>query len=247
MAFVPNNFSKVDGYASDADAVVNVWMYNSLSDTEATVEAADYFLSIYERLSVNDLMFLIMEDGSATGLYLVSAASSTTVTITGFATIGAGGVDTTQLADDAVTTAKLNEDTIQYVAVNLSAANIIAMYATPVVLLAAGGADTLHRVVHAELVVDYGAAQFTGGGALAIQYDTTANGAGVLASAALAAATLNGYSADSTVGLAGASASGAASAKVNTGLYMSNLTGAFATGDSVVTVHLWYQTVVAGL
>lgn len=270
MAFVAKNFVKFHGYAADSDAQPNLFKYNAQADLEATVEAAGYFNSVASRLQVNDLLYLIMASGTAIGLYYVSDITAGVVTISGFATIGAGGVGTAQIddaavttpkiADGDVTTAKIEDDAvtsdkiaanvIQYALVSKTAANIIGMYAdtaTHGVLVAAGGADTLHRVFHAELVVDYGGAQFTGGGAILVQYDSDNNGAGVAASATLAAATLNGYTADSTVGIAGASASGAAADKVNKGLFLSNQTAAFADGTSAVDVHLWYSTVTAGL
>lgn len=270
MAFASKNFVKFNGAASEAEANINLWKYNAQADLQATVEAAGYFDTYASELKVNDLIYCIMADGAAIGLYNVSDITAGVVTMTGFATIGAGGVGTSQIDDLAVTTAKLAANAvttakitdanvtsakiaanvIQYVAVTKTAANIIGMYAdtaTNGVLIAAGGADTIHRVFNAELVVDYGSAQYTGGGAIALQYDSTDNGAGLAASATLAAATLNAYSADSTVGLAGASASGAASAKVNKGIFLSNATGAFANGDSPVDVHIWYATVTAGL
>lgn len=270
MAFVSKNFIKFHGYASDADAQPNLFKYNSQADTQATVEAVGYFNSIYAQLQVNDLLYLIMESGTAIGMYYVSDITAGVVTISGFATIGAGGVGaaqldtdavttpkiedaavtTAKLADDAVDSSKLSDDLMRYAVISKSAANIIGMYAdtaTHGVLVAAGGADTLHRCFHAEMVVDYGTTQYTGGGAILVQYDSTNNGAGVAASGTVAAAVLNGYTADSTVGVEGLSASGAASAKVNKGLFLSNQTAAFADGDSPVDVHLWYATVTAGL
>lgn len=188
----------------------------------------------------------------ATGEIIVGNAGVPTVAaMSGDATIAANGavtlandsVDNAQIVDGAVTTAKLDPSTIQYAVVTVSAAEIIGMYAAPKLLVAAAGANTTHRVRDVLIEVDYGGAQFTGGGAIAVQYDSTINGAGTAASATLAAATLNGYTADSTVGLAGAAASAAGTTTVNKGLYLSNDTGAFATGTSTVYVHLWYSTV----
>ena len=152
-------------------------------------------------------------------------------------------VDTLQLKALGVTAAKLAVAIPRTVTVALTAANIAAMYATPVALVAAGGANTVHLVHDVALEYNFVAAQYANGGALAVQYDSTANGAGTLASVALAAATFNGYAADSAVGLAGALVSGASSAVVNKGLYISNLTGAFDTGDGTVNLHITYSTV----
>lgn len=263
MAFVPNNFVQVQGYASDSDAQLNIFKYNSLTDTQAAVETVGYFNSIADRLTVNDLMYLVMETGTATGLYYVSVIAAGVVTVAGFATIGAGGVGTAQLADDAVTTAKIIDDAvttakildanvtsakiaanvIQYAKVAMTAAEFNGMYAAPKLLVAAGGANTLHVVDRVAYEVDYGGAQFAAGGATAVQFDSTANGAGSLASAATAAAVFIAFVADGVVGAAGSLASATAASTVNKGLYLSNLTGAFTTGTSTVDVHLWYATV----
>ena len=150
-------------------------------------------------------------------MYYVSDITAGVVTIQGFATIGAGGVGTAQIdalavttakiAANAVTSAKISVDVIQYVKVALSAANFLGMYATPVVLVAAGGANTLHQVKQAVFEVDYGGAQFANGGAVLIQYDNTANGAGAPASATTASAVFNAFVADGVVGAQGSLAS----------------------------------------
>lgn len=108
MAFVSKNFVKFHGYASDADAQPNLFKYNALSDTEATVETVGYLNSVADQLQVNDLLYMVMEDGASIGLYYVSDITAGVVTILGFATIGAGGVGTAQLAAGAVTDAKVN-------------------------------------------------------------------------------------------------------------------------------------------
>lgn len=253
MAYVENNFVKVQGYASDSDAQVNIYKYNALADSQATVETVGYFDSAADRLVENDLLYLVMTGGTAIGLYYVSDITAGVVTIQGFATIGAGGVGTAQIdalavttakiAANAVTSAKISIDVIQYVKVALSAANFLGMYATPVVLVAAGGANTLHQVKQTVFEVDYGGAQFANGGAVLIQYDNTANGAGAPASATTAAAVFNAFVADGVVGAQGSLASATAAATVNKGLYISNQTAAFITGSSTVDVHLWYSTV----
>lgn len=118
-----------------------------------------------------------------------------------------------------------------------------AMYATPIVLVAAGGANTLFDVADFVLETNYASTQYASGGAIAVQYDSTVHGAGAPASATIAAATVNGYAADAVIAVEGSLASATAAATVNKGLYLSNATGAFDTGDSTFNYHLWYRKV----
>lgn len=125
----------------------------------------------------------------------------------------------------------------------VTTAEFKGMYAAPKELLPAPGANRMYVVKKVALELDYNSAQYTGGGAVAVQYDDTVNGAGTDASEDIAAATINGYSADSIVGADGEIESAAASTIVNKGLYLSNETAAFADGDSPVYVHLEYSVV----
>ncbi len=130
------------------------------------------------------------------------------------------------------------------VAVTMTAAEWNGMYAAPKQIVAAPGANLMHVVDSVVFEVNYGAAQYAGGGAAALQYSNTVNGAGTLATAAVAAAAVNGITADSTFSLLPAQLAVVANALVaNQGLFMSNLTGAFTTGDSPVTVTVNYHTI----
>lgn len=155
--------------------------------------------------------------------------------------------DTVQIKDLGVTAAKLAVSVPRTVTVAMTAAEFNGMYAAPKLLVAAGGANTLHLVHDVAFEVNYGSAQFANGGAVYIQYDSTANGAGTKGSATTAAATFNGYTADSTVGAVGALASAASSTTVNKGLYLSNDTAPFITGDSTMNVHITYSTVATAV
>lgn len=192
------------------------YRYKSSTDTLATIATAAYFNGVKEALNIDDTIYIVGSDGAA--LYSVSAVSP----------------------DVTIGQAASNSDST-----TLTAAQFIGMYANPVELVAAPGAGLMHVVDRVEYFVDYGTAQFTGGGVVTVQYGATVNGGGLNASADTAAALFNGYTADSTVGAVGASESGAAASKVNAGLYLSNETAAFATGDSVITVKVWYDTVAA--
>lgn len=150
--------------------------------------------------------------------------------------------NTLGLKDLGVTNSKLALNVPKTVAVDVSSADWIAMNATPKLLVAAPGANKMHRVLSVRYEVDYNSVQYTLGGNVAVQYDSTPSGGGTLASATVANTVFNGYSADSTVGASGALPSGPSASVVNKGLYLSTPT-AFATGNSPVRVYVTYETV----
>jgi hypothetical protein len=132
----------------------------------------------------------------------------------------------------------LSANLIQHVAVPLTAANIIAMYATPVALIPAGAAGTniiVHKVMFT--MIPSGTA-FTAGGAVTFTIGNTANGGGTATTATVAATVVNASGTTTTyntvipVSYAGTAA---------TGLYISNATQAFATGTGTAIVDIWYS------
>lgn len=142
------------------------------------------------------------------------------------------------------TTLQVDSTVGKSVAVTMTAAEWNGMFAAPKQIVAAPGANLMHVVDSVVFEVNYGSAQYAGGGAAALQYSNTVNGAGTLATAAIAAASVNGVAADSTFRLLAAAIGVVANALVvNQGLFMSNLTGAFTTGDSPVTVTVNYHTI----
>lgn len=66
------------------------------------------------------------------------------------------GVDTADLAVDAVTSPKVADGLIQYAAVELSVADIKAIHATPVPLVAAPGAGNIAELIAAQIAFDAG-------------------------------------------------------------------------------------------
>lgn len=71
-------------------------------------------------------------------------------------TFAAGGVATANLADDAVTTDKIDETVINFADVTLTAAQVKALKATPITLVAAPGADLAVVPIAVNLVANYG-------------------------------------------------------------------------------------------
>jgi hypothetical protein len=131
---------------------------------------------------------------------------------------------------------------INYATVAVSAAEFNGMYAAPKLLVAAGGANTQLILDKCCLVMTYGAANYAAGGVAAVQWDSTANGAGVIASSTLAAATFQA-AASTTFTFNGGVVAAPFTTTVNKGLYLSNITGAFTTGDSNFVAHVWYKVI----
>ena len=248
------------------------WNYTDTGTAIATIIASGFFNSVNEGnpdpiMNIGDLLWLVASD-VLEGEYAVVTAVSPNITVSVFdAVLGAGAVGTLNLANDAVTTAKilngtilaadisanvltsatLAVNTIQYLKVPMAAADWNGMYAAPFEILPAPGANKLHVVKQLTLEVDYGGVAFLNGGVYGLQYDATIHGAGIGASATTAAATALGWTADSVQTIAGAGPSTTAANTVNKSVCMSNLTGAFDTGTSTVDVHIWYETITTTL
>lgn len=124
--------------------------------------------------------------------------------------------------------------------VTLTAANLIAMYTTPVAIVPAPGAGVALVVSQILFQLKATSTAFSGGGIVVFQYDTTAHGAGTLVHAgSIPATVVNAGSAGSTVtGLWAASGSNGLTVPANKGIYISNQTGVFAagTGTAIVTI-----------
>jgi hypothetical protein len=127
--------------------------------------------------------------------------------------------------------------------ITLSAAQIIAMYATPVVVLPAITGKG-YVVDSMELDITRTASAFTGGGAVAVQYDSTANGAGTATTATIAATVVTGAAGRTLTARIPVVQSDIASASIiGKGLYISNATGAFAAGTGTAVVRVKYHLV----
>lgn len=166
---------------------------------------------------------------------------ATGVAMSGDATMANTGAIT--IANNAVTFAKLAETVAKSVTVALTDTQIKGMYAAPVQLVAAPGAGKLILVDRVVLSVTFVAAQYAAGGVITAQYDSTINGAGSAASGTIAAATLNGIAASTQLSVNGASVIAANTACINKGIYLSNQTAAFTTGDSTVSATVYYKII----
>lgn len=182
---------------------------------------------------------------TSTNILVGSAGNvATSVAVTGDVTIGNTGV--TAIGANKVLSSMASPLLVKYATVAVTAAEFNGMYAAPKLLLAAGGANTLIVLERAALVMTFVSAAFAAGGVVSIQYDSTANGAGVAASNSQAAADFFA-AASTTFMMNGVSGNTVAIApfttSVNKGLYLSNVSGAFTTGDNTFVVHLWYKII----
>lgn len=181
------------------------------ADTQATVAASGYFNA---GVTGGGVAYDIVT-GDYVAVYSTTDASLMTYRLT-----NTSGVITTSLVTGSVRAT-----------LSLTAAQFIAGYATPIVALAAPGANRMYTDVSAQFALTYGSAQYTTGGALGFQYGNTANLAGTKVTSTIAAATVNGLAASSVFALIPAAVTGTAIASVvNQGIYLSNDTAAFAVG-----------------
>lgn len=144
------------------------------------------------------------------------------------------------------TTLAIPDTNLIYAKVSITAAQFNGMYGAPVQLVAAGGANTLLVLKQMFLPMTFVSAQYASGGVVAVQYDSTVHGAGVAASTTEQASDFTGAAASTTfrfIGTSGNASQAAFSTTVNKGLYLSNQTGAFTTGDSTFVAHIWYSII----
>lgn len=106
----------------------------------------------------------------------------------------AGVLNQDAIAAAAILSAKLAANTVQYVEVTLTAAQIIALFTTSVQIIpaVAGKAIILDSFV---FDLTGTATQFTGGGVVNLQYANTSNGAGTTLHADIAATVVTGATA----------------------------------------------------
>ncbi len=124
----------------------------------------------------------------------------------------------------------------------ITAAQFNGMYATPVALVPAPGANKLIVLDRMELIQTYGSAAFAAGGVVAAQYGATINGGGPAASNTEAAADFQ-VTASNTYLFNGAVGAKPFSTTVNQGLYLSNASGAFTTGNSTFVAKVHYHVI----
>lgn len=258
----PNNFL----YGSPNDSVATISAANYFLSKYAELKVGDWIFVN----GTDGSTILIVLTSSSTGVTTQGFAASgsvntanivnnavtyakiqeiPTVTLLGNPTGGTTEVSPVTLGNGlqfTSTTLNVPDTNLIYATVAITAAQFNGMYAAPKLLVAAPGANKLIVLERAVLAMTFVSAAYAAGGVVGFQYDSTVHGAGVAASnteaaadffaAASTAFQFNGV-AGNTVGITPFSTS------VNKGLYLSNLTGAFTTGDSTWVAHIWYKVI----
>lgn len=125
--------------------------------------------------------------------------------------------------------------------VNLTSANLLAMYDTPVEVVPAYGAGTVVCFKSAILIYDDQGTDYANGGAITINY---ASGAAQSSSLAATFLTANG---DKVWNLEKLNAANGLTQLVNTGLVITNASAAFITGTGICRLHIFYTVHNTGL
>lgn len=157
-----------------------------------------------------------------------------------FATLGVSNAFTgTNTFSPGLESSSIGIDVIQHATVALTSANLLGMAATPVQLVAAPAGATQNIIVHKVMfTMTRTATAYASGGVIEFQIGNTATGAGTATTATVAASVLTTAGAATTyntvipVSYVGTP---------QTGLFISNQTGAFTTGTGTAIVDIWYS------
>lgn len=135
----------------------------------------------------------------------------------------------------------------QQARIPLTAAQLIAMYAAPVKLIAAPAANQALVVLSVEFEMTTTATAFTGGGIVLVQYGNTADGAGTAVHAgSIPATVITAAAGTSITGLWAASGANGLTIPAATGLYISCQTAPFAAGTGAAVVLVEYRVLTLG-
>lgn len=220
------------GYGTDTSFILQV---TAVSSTSVTTETVGFSASVGTANILNN---------AVTYAKIQQASADTLI---GNPTGGLANVEEITLGNGlqfSGTVLQINPAYNNLVEISMTAAQWNGMYATPVQVIAAQGANTAIIVESAVLNMTFVSAQYAAGGAVGLQYGNAAHLAGAPASATEAAADFNAAAASTLFRLGGGLSTGAlVSAAVNTGVFISNASGAFTTGDGTWKVRAWYRVI----
>jgi len=238
------------GYLLDEAADIRAINHGDFQwvDTDYVLISYDGGIGFFTRDAVNNTFVagaLIpgsLADTLPSGDLFVGSAGNvaTAVAMSGDATISNAGV--LSIANNVVDTANLALNTIQYVQVPLTTAQIKTLHDTPVQILPAAAANTAYVIDRIWVSFTFVSAQYTGGGALGLEWANTAALAGAAASNTIAGATINAYAASNAFDLTPDGTDTLANIAAAP-VYISNGTANFATGDSTMRVNVAYRVV----
>jgi hypothetical protein len=161
--------------------------------------------------------------------------------------IATGGVASAEVLDDSLTVADHNTAMVAEATGTLTAANIAAMNATPVTLLAAPGAGKVIIIDEIEFFHDYDTAAYTDGGDVTIEYETSGLDINVFDVALVTAGADDNWLIKPLTYTSTATASSHASltANANKAIKITNAVGAFAGGDvaNIIKYRIRYHVI----
>jgi hypothetical protein len=226
-----------NGSAGYVESFPAVALSGVLKMAAVTNSSGNFNTTISNAASVGQSQVISIPDvGAATGQFLAKTAA-----------LVSGNFPQASGTAGLVVDSGFNSANVLLIAqVSMTAAQWNGMYAAPFLLIAAPGANKMIVVKQMQAVMTFVSADYAAGGVVAAQYDSTAHGAGVLASNSEAAADF--FAAASTVfQFEGANGNtvGALpfSTCANKGLYLSNATAPFTTGDSTWIIKVAYQII----
>jgi len=217
----------VDGTLENGPAV---FTYASDSDGVSDVEAADYFAEKAWDLAVGDLILANTSEGYVSlAVSAVTRSDSSSVTVVSAPLSGVAPVQTA--------------------VVSVSAAEMLALAATPKEIVAAPGADRIVQFLEAQLILDWGTVAYTitaAGDDMVVRYT---DGTGAIVSANIETTGFLDQTADTvTNAIPKSDAIVAATGAVNQPLVLDNIgANEFTLGDSPLRVVVSYKVVNAAL
>lgn len=206
-----------------------------------SVESGPYFVGPGDKrpllLGADGKSFLrVNPDGT---IELVNSAAFPTLALT------SPSLTTPTLTAPAFASSPTGNHVDRWAEVTITKANILAMSATPVVVVAALGVAYALQFLDACLIFDYATAQYGGGGDVTINYD-----GGAAVSVAVVKTNAFGAAGDKVWWFPALNAAGGYTMPVNTGLAITNATGAFTdpgTAAGVGRLKIHYRVIETGL
>lgn len=154
-------------------------------------------------------------------------------------TIPDPGSSAATFALQPVTSAQISPSLYQLAVVTLTPTQIKTLYSAPTQIIAAPGTGMSIVVHRALLRFLYTTPQYTSGGSVALQYDSTVHAGGVTPLSVVTSTPINAAASSDTIMNTIATT---VTAAINKGIFASCATGDFATGSvSTITFYVWYS------
>lgn len=185
-------------------------------------------------------VYSIPDAGNALGRVLVGASATPFTSGNLLSASGTGGL----IVDSGVAATGLQKT----VTITLTATQVAAMYATPILVLAAPSATSMHVVSSVIFELEYGSVVFSDGGNIWIQYSSVGSDSGESGGNSSAANNLNSSyitgSSNLVSSVTGPLIDSSAFDPIGQPLYISNQDAAFTGGTgSSLRVHVLYTTI----